>query len=79
MSKLAALQSQFAVRQAYVTYFDARIRSGVYKKRKVQHGIDGPYYTEEELLEDELRTMHRHIQLMNELSDEICGCRNDIH
>lgn len=76
MSRIAALQAQLAVRQAYVTYFDARIRSGVYKTRKVQHGIGGPFYTEEELLQDEIRTMHRHIQLMNELADEICGEAN---
>lgn len=79
MSKLAALQSQLAVRQAYVTYFDARIRSGVYKTRQVRKGIDGPLMDEQELLADELRTMLRHIHLMNELSDEICGCRDDIH
>jgi hypothetical protein len=76
MSRIAALQSQLAVRQAYVTYYDARIRSGVYKTRKVQKGIDGPYKTEEELLADELATMLRHIHLMNELSDEICGAAN---
>ena len=76
MSRIAALQAQLAVRQAYVTYFDARIRSGVYKTRKVQKGIGGPYYTEEELLEDEVRTMLRHIHLMNELADEICGEAN---
>lgn len=73
MSRLAALQSQLAVRQAYVTYFDARIRSGVYKSRMVTKGIGGPQFTEDELLQDELATMLRHIHMMNELSDEICG------
>ena len=76
MSRIASLQAQLAVRQAYVTYYDARIRSGVYKTRKVQRGIDGPYYTEQELLEDEMRTMLRHIHLMNEIADEIIGESN---
>lgn len=67
-NKIAILQGQVAVEQAYVTYFDARIRTGAYKDRIVHHGShDGPLLSEEELLKSELGYMHNHIRRMNEL------------
>jgi hypothetical protein len=68
--QLEVLKAQITVAQSYVTYYDARIRTGVYKSRKVHHGgFDGPLLTEEELLKDEIQTMHRHIHRMNDLID----------
>jgi hypothetical protein len=68
--QLAAIQGNLAVHQAYVTYFQTRIQTGVYKTRKRYHGgFDGPLFTEEELLADEIQVMHRHIQLMQECID----------
>lgn len=68
--QLAAIQGQLAMHQAYVTYFQTRIQTGAYKNRKRYHGsFDGPMYTEEELLADEIQTMHRHITLMQECID----------
>lgn len=69
--QIETMKAQIIVHQCYVTYFDARIRTGVYKSRQVQHGIGGPYFTEEELLADELATMLRHIRLMNEIIDNL--------
>lgn len=44
--------------------YAARINTGIYKNRIVHHGsIDGPLYSEQELLKEEVATMNRHIQL----------------
>lgn len=72
MSLITLLQAQLAQRQAYVTYYDARIRTGVYKSRIVHHGgMNGPLLTEEELLQDEMATMLQHIRLMQDIIDEM--------
>jgi len=71
---IAILQGQLAVEQAYITYFDARIRTGAYKDRIVHHGgFDGPRFTEEELLKSELGYMHNHIRRMNEIVEAMMG------
>lgn len=62
---------------AYVVYFNARIQSGAYKTRQVfKGGHNGPQLTEQELLEDELKTMLTHINRMNEAIDEMCKEEN---
>lgn len=44
--------------------YRVRIENGAYKSRIVHHGgINGPLFTEEELLQDEIATMNRHIHL----------------
>lgn len=79
---LEMLKGQMAVEQAYITYFQVRIQSGVYKTR-IRHKTSeasmingvwtftGPLCSEQELLEDEINTMHRHIKRMNDLVDAI--------
>lgn len=67
-------QQKFAVAMAGVKQsqlraemYAARINTGIYKTRIVKHGsLDGPLYSEQELLQDELATMNRHIQLAEE-------------
>lgn len=79
---LEVLKAQIAVEQCYVAYFDARIKAGAYKSRIVhktsesvfihgQHCFTGPIMTEQELLNDELNTMLRHIHRMNELIESM--------
>ena len=70
------LDGQFQRAQAYVLYFHARIVSGAYKLRlgKVFHGLSNCAMTEEELLQDELDTMNRHIQHMTEIMNERADC-----
>jgi len=65
------LEGQFEIEKAYVAYFQARIQSGAYKAR-VGHAWRGlsteqTPLTLDEILDDELETMHRHIDRMNEL------------
>lgn len=65
-------KAQIAVEQAYVAYFQARIQSGSYKTRVVMkggYGDDKERMTKDELLDDELATMLRHIHRMNEIID----------
>ena len=68
---LEICKAQLMVEAAYVQYFQARIVSGVYKTREVYHGGYGDpnrvRLSEQELLEDELNTMHAHIRRMNEI------------
>lgn len=53
--------------QLRAEHYNTRIQTGVYKDRIVRHGsMDGPLYSEAELLKDEVATMNRHIQLAEE-------------
>ena len=69
------LEAELKREEAYVTWFHARIVSGYYKQRlgNVWHGAGEKkpenLFTEEELLKDEIDTMNRHIQKMNEVLD----------
>jgi hypothetical protein len=83
--RLEVLKAQIISKQCYITYFDARIKSGAYKTRIVhktmdsaiidgKHTFTGPLMTEAELLNDELQTMLRHIHQMNELIESIHDC-----
>ena len=77
--QLAVIQGQFAIHQSYVMYFQARIQSGAYKTRKRFHGrFDGKQFTEEELLADEIQTMERHIQLMQECINSMHDLRQEL-
>ncbi len=50
--------------QLRAEHYKVRIETGVYKNRIVHHGsFDGPLFSEEELLQDEIATMNRHIQM----------------
>lgn len=54
-----------------------RIQSGVYKTRIVHKGShDGPLYNEAELLDDEFKTMDRHLHRADDLIDTLCGLLN---
>lgn len=75
---LAVLQAQVITEQSYVAYFDARIKSGAYKDRKVWHGLQRVpenLYSEKELLNDELNTMYTHIKRMHELTESMMDLR----
>jgi len=66
------LDGQMEVTKGYIAYFHARIVSGAYKERvgHVFHGTLGENpFTEEEVLQDEIETMHRHIKRLKELID----------
>ncbi len=68
--QLAVLEAQQS--QLRATYYAQRIQTGAWRDRigKVFHGAlpehGGTPYSEDELLKDELATMHRHIQLAQE-------------
>jgi hypothetical protein len=68
----AELKFQLALTEAKQSqlraeHYNVRIETGAYKDRLVHKGsVDGPYYTEKELLLDEVATMNRHIQLAQE-------------
>lgn len=50
--------------QLRAEHFKVRIETGQFLKRVVRHGgPEGPLLTPDELVADEVRTMHRHIQL----------------
>lgn len=58
--------------QLRADYYKVRIESGVYKNRIVNHGsINGPLFSDEELLRDEIATMNRHIQNAEEKMDHV--------
>lgn len=62
VSLMDAKQSQLRA-----DYFKLRVESGSYKTRVVHKGgHDGPLMNEEELKQNEIGTMHRHIQLAEE-------------
>lgn len=58
--------------QLRADYYKVRIESGVYKDRVVHHGSsNGPLFSEEELLKDEVATMQRHIQIAEEKMEHV--------
>jgi hypothetical protein len=67
---MTILEGQILQCQAYVNWYQTRILSGVYKSRIVRRGsADSQGHiilSERELLEDEINTMHRHIEIMGE-------------
>lgn len=77
MVNVEICKAQILAEHAYVMYFQTRIQSGAYKRRtayrtkSVLGAIVKVPFTEEELLEDELATMLRHINRMNELIEVI--------
>jgi hypothetical protein len=63
------LMAQVNISLTRAAHFKMRIETGVYKNRvgKVrQGGLDGPFLTEEQILQDELSTHNSHIQLAQE-------------
>jgi hypothetical protein len=60
---------QITQTQAYITLWQTEIVSGHYKSRNVFHGINGPKFTDEELLKDAMETLHRHVNRLRELVD----------
>ena len=79
---MQSLEAEFRIREAYVALFQTRILSGVYKQRlgSAWHGAsDKPenLFTEAELLQDEIDTMNRHIELMSEIREQMCRKENE--
>jgi len=64
--------------QLRAEYVNACMLSGVYKKRKVRVGTDGPYLNEQELLEEEVGRQQRHIELAEEFINEAMGISSQI-
>jgi hypothetical protein len=71
---ILSLQSLILVYQSRVVNCQTSILSGFYKTRIVT--VKGIQLTESELLQDEIKCMERHIQLMQKLSDNICILAN---
>jgi len=65
--ELAILQGQMTISQSYILLFQSRIQSGIYKTRIRHHGINGPLFTEDELLRDEFATLEKHITNMQNI------------
>lgn len=60
--KLQLALREVDVHLARVRLFEKRIEAGLYKNRVKHHGgFNGPRFTEQELLEDEVKTMERHV------------------
>ena len=67
------LEGQIEVRKAWILYWQTVILSGSYKNRKLFHGTSGPEFTEEEKVEESLKTMLRHVHQLSELVEELNG------
>jgi hypothetical protein len=68
------LELQVKVAQAYITLWQTEINSGFYKTRQMYHGtkpVDSAKFTEEELLKDSVQTLHRHVDRLRELTEEL--------
>ena len=59
----------------FIKIGEVRILSGAYKLRKVHHGIAGPKFTEQELLQDELKTMESHAHKIHEMYEKLAEIR----
>ena len=74
-----AQMAQLMVLQARVTYHQTRILSGMYKNREVRiGGSEGRFLTEDELLNDEIAIMKRHIQVMQDIQEDLIPSENEV-
>lgn len=70
--------AQLLVLQTRVIFQQTKILSGSYKTRDVRiGGSDGRVLTEAELLNDEIKTMKRHIEHMQEIQEALIPSEND--
>ena len=75
--KITYLTLQMRLSISRAEHFNARALTGVYKKRVVHKGgFDGPLLTEEELLQDEIKTADTHLYMAQECLDEILRLQN---
>ena len=70
-----AQMAQLLVLQTCVIYQQTVIASGIYKTRDVL--IDGCMLSEKELLNDEIKIMHRVIERMQEIQYDLIPSEND--
>ena len=70
-----AQMAQLLVLQTCVIYQQTVITSGIYKTRDVL--IDGCMLSEKELLNDEIKIMHRVIERMQEIQYDLIPSEND--
>lgn len=67
-------QALLIVLQTRVIFQQTKILSGAYKTREVYHGCQCTpenRLTEEELLKEEINTMKRHIERMQEIQEDL--------
>jgi hypothetical protein len=66
------LEGQIVERQALITLYQTRILSGVYKNRKVYHGVNFKHpFTDEEKLDDEINILEKHVEILHRLVEQL--------
>lgn len=76
-----AQMAQLMVLQARVMHQQTIITNGLYKTRKIYHGtqeLPENLLTEEELLKNEIDIMKRHIQVMQDIQEDLIPSENEV-
>ena len=67
-----ALELSFKVTERWIEYWQLQISSGAYKNQRVTRG-DGHVLTEPELLDDAFGTLHNHMHILSEITENLKG------
>jgi len=67
---LKTIDDDIKLCEVYANYWIALATTGAAKNRRLYHGTQGPEFTDDEKVEEAMKTAHTHISRMRELMDQ---------